>query len=272
MHWAALSLVGLVLVLFPQIYKNLPGHFSFKGLVFSALLVQNWGFSLISWNSPAWSLSTEWLVSLAFPMFLLSARRVTHGRTAMMLCFGCLMAFAAFLLATHSITPNVVGKSGVIRTGCEFAAGCFLYRIYAIGLRANITAELITLGAFLIGLLVPNLSLLCVFGFPPLILLATQPSSLVARTVSNPAMVFLGEISFSIYLLHWILLEVSNRAQVALGIHGFIAVLWFIGFTALLITLSTVTYYLIEIPARQRFRGQKIIRRRRKRSALSILP
>ena len=255
MHWFALTLVFPILLLYPQIYADLPQYFTWPTLISSTLLVQNWGLGKPApWNGPAWSLSTEWLVSIAFPAFLLAARRIKRPGLAVLLCAGCLGALAAFLLVTHNPNPSVTGRAGIIRTVCEFAAGCLLYRVYAANVRINAVAALAGTALILTGLLVPNLAILAVFGIPFLILLATQPSNLVAKVLSSQIMVFLGEISFSIYLLHWILLQVSNRIQMHLGIYGFTALLWFCCFALLLVTISSVTYYFIEIPARRYLR------------------
>jgi peptidoglycan/LPS O-acetylase OafA/YrhL len=257
MHWVALALVALVLVLCPAIYHAMPHRFAWPGLVSSALLVQNWGLGEPGpWNGPAWSLSTEWLASIAFPLFLLAARRVVCPRRAAVLCALCLAAFAAFLMLTRNPTANVMAPAGMVRTVCEFAAGCLLYRVYAANLRVSRVAALAGAALVLVGLLVPGLATLAIFGFPVLVLLAAQPGSLVARTLSCRTAVFLGEVSFSIYLLHWILLQASNRMQVALDVRGVMSLLWFCGFVAVVVALSAAAYRLVEVPARRRLRAR----------------
>lgn len=261
MHWVALALVALVLLFYPKIYNDMPQDFGWSALISSTLLVQNWGLGqLAPWNAPAWSLSTEWLASIAFPVFLLVARKFIQPKLAALLCAGCLGAFAAFLLLTHNpspdVAPDVASRAGLVRTACEFAAGCLLYRVYAADMRVNAVAALTGAALILTGLLVPNLAILAVFGFPLLILLATQPSGLAAKALANRLMVFLGEISFSVYLLHWILLQASNRMQAALHVGGAAASLWFCCFVGLVIALSTATYHLVEVPARRRLRRE----------------
>ena len=263
MHWAGLALVGLVLVLYPKVYSDMPGRFQWSELISSLLLIQNWGWGrALVWNIPSWSLSTEWMVSIAFPLFIIPARCVIRPVLAALLCAVCLGAFAVFLVITNYPDPNVAAKAGIVRTVCEFAAGCFLYRIYAAGL--IVSAEVALSGAALIvaGLLFAPLALLTVFGFPVMILLATQSSNPIAAVLSSPVLVFLGEISYSIYLLHWILLQVSDRLQLALHIHGVTALAWFFCFVTLVIVLSTATYHSIELPARRLLRGRRVASRK----------
>jgi peptidoglycan/LPS O-acetylase OafA/YrhL len=139
---------------------------------------------------------------------------------------------------------------------CEFAVGCLLYRIYAVGVKTNVMTALAGVSLIVIGLTFPALAILTVFGFPVLILLATQPSNPVTAALSSPVMLYLGEISYSIYLLHWIVLHASNSLQASLGIHGAASLLWFFGYLTLVIALSTLTYRLIEVPGRRMLLGE----------------
>jgi peptidoglycan/LPS O-acetylase OafA/YrhL len=256
MHWAALAVVALVLVLYPGVYADMPQVFALRGLFASIPLMQNWGFGRPGpWNGPAWSLSTEWLVSLAFPLFVLGVRRVATPLLAALLCAASLVAFEVFLVLTHNPSPALIGRAGVVRTVCEFAAGCLLYRVYAARMKVSVATVLIGALLILAGLLVPAWAILAVFGFPVVILLASQSSGPVKRVLSTPKMMFIGEISFSLYLLHWILLIASNRLQASLRIQGLGALLWFCCFLGLVIALSAGTYHLIEVPARRWLRG-----------------
>src|SRR4029078_9415048 len=149
--------------------------------------------------------------------------------------------YAIFLVVTNNPDPNVAAKSGIVRTVCEFAAGCLLYRIYtADTMKVNAGAVVASTALIVVGLLVPALAIVTVFGFPVMILLAARPYNPLAAMLSSQVMVFLGEISYSIYLLHRILIQASNRLQETFHIHGAVALLWFFCFLALVIVLSTV--------------------------------
>jgi peptidoglycan/LPS O-acetylase OafA/YrhL len=258
MHWAALAFLGLVLVIYPEVRAAMPERFRWLSFTSSIFLVQSWWWGTPApWNGPAWSLSTEWLVSIAFPLFLIPARRIIRPGLAALSCASCLIAFAVFLFVTNNHVPDVVApRPAVIKTVCEFAAGCFLYRIYAAGVKINAMTMLAGASLIVTGLTFPALAMLTVLGFPVLILLATQPSNLVTRALSSPVMLYLGEISYSIYLLHWIALRPSNGLQAALGVRGATSLLWFFGYLTLVIALSTLTYRLIEVPGRRMLLGE----------------
>ena len=251
MHWAALTFLFLILVVFPEIKHDMPTKFAQPDLIKSALLIQNWGFGGAgSWNGPAWSLSMEWLVSIGFPVFLLISQRVVRPISAVLLCAACLASFAAFLALTHNPNPGVISsRAGLVRTVCEFMAGCLLYRHYAAGVKIDFVAGLGGVILVLVGVLVPSLAILAVFGFSVLILLAAQPSTPVARMLSTWVMLTLGNISFSVYLMHWMLLLVSERLQASWQLGPAAALVCFCCYVAIVIALSTATYRFIEVPA-----------------------
>jgi len=263
MHWAALTVVGLVLLLHPTLFRDMEARFGVPELIASVFLVQNWGFSPPSWNGPAWSLSTEWLVSLGFPLFLWGARRVERPLLAGLGCAACLGAFALVLQFTHHPNADVQGRAAIVRTVLEFAAGCLLYRMYLTEIRVNAAGKILAAALLAVGLSAPDRTMFAIFAFPIVILISTQ-RSMTARVLASRPLAFLGRISFSIYLLHWILLQASDRLEASLGVRGWGAFLWFCGFTLLVLVLSTVTYHLVENPARLWIRGGFRLTRRAK--------
>lgn len=250
LHWTCLLLTVLIIQFFPEIRASMPNKFRWDDLLSSILLVQNWGFGrVVPWNVPSWSLSTEWLMSIAFPLFLSIGRRIPAGLAAF-LCAGCLLVFALFLNLTNNPVPDVTLRAGVIRTVCEFAAGCLLYRFYESGGQVNRLVKAVAILAFLFGVLLPSWSVVTIFSIPVLILLAAQPAGLIFNAVSIKTFQFLGEVSFSIYLTHWILLQVSDRIEAASQISGLLRVVWSGCFLVMIIGLSTLSYFGVEKPAR----------------------
>ncbi len=168
MHWVALALVVAVVVIYQKVYAHTPEQFAWQDLISNALLVQNWGLGRpASWNTPAWSLSTEWLASLLFPLFLLATRRVMQPMKAALLCASSLGAYAVFLALIHHPTPDADTTLGSIaRTMCEFAAGCFLYRVYARGASANWAWAFAAATLIFAGIFEPTWAMLgrCILG------------------------------------------------------------------------------------------------------------
>jgi peptidoglycan/LPS O-acetylase OafA/YrhL len=106
-----------------------------------------------------------------------------------------------------------------------------------------------------IGLISPALAIAAVFGFRLSSCWRQRPATPFPTVLASPIMLFLGEISYSIYLLHWITLQASDRMEASFEVHGVLALLWFLAFVALLLSLSTATYFLIEVPARRLLPG-----------------
>jgi peptidoglycan/LPS O-acetylase OafA/YrhL len=258
MHWTTLALIGMIITFYPSIYNDMQSRFQLRELVLSIFLMQNWGYGRPSpWNLPAWSLSTEWLVSLGFPVFCCLADRSKDAKVSIALSLGLITAFAVFLAATDNPTFSVIGKAGIVRTLCEFAAGCFLYRAYERRIQVTSLMSICGIALVVYGTIdYGQHDVYAVLGFALIVLVAAQPSTGIARLLSTKAMVYLGEISYSVYLLHWILLQVFDRLKVAQGIHGFTLKNAALSccFVALIFVSATLTYNLIEKPARKALR------------------
>ncbi len=85
--------------------------------------------------------------------------------------------------------------------------------------------------------------------FAILIFVIASESGLVSRILSSKSLVFLGEISYSMYLLHFFILTMYGSGK------GFIAIipepLHFIAFWAILVTESTIVWKYVEKPGRR---------------------
>jgi peptidoglycan/LPS O-acetylase OafA/YrhL len=81
----------------------------------------------------------------------------------------------------------------------------------------------------------------------------TVPTSLLARFLSLPAIVFVGRISYGLYLYHWPLFIVIDHGHTGLSGVGLLLVRLIVTFA-----VATVSFFLIEEPIRTRraFRGR----------------
>ena len=224
-----------------------------------AVMIQSWGVGdYEAFNVPGWTVSAEWGAYLAFPLFLAATRRLA-GLTwpsvlATALSFLALYAFYRWIGAADLNQP---GQDGMLRLAAEFFVGVLLRGLMptppparlqgdaavAIGL-AGTVLSLLTVGRLLpLGdaLALPFLALLlwgCMVG---------GPWSL--RIFGNPAMLFLGAASYSIYLIQ----------SPVTSIVGFIAARWpplqWLPLLTLAILAGTIAagsllYLLVERPAR----------------------
>lgn len=95
------------------------------------LMVRGWDLSRhLSRDGPAWSVSREWAAYLAFAFLLLVTQRVQNlcrGIAAAAVCVGGTLAFFAVVGGGQR---QLTIEYPLVRVAGEFAAGCFLYRIY----------------------------------------------------------------------------------------------------------------------------------------------
>ncbi|UXA16032.1 acyltransferase [Mycobacterium sp. SMC-4] len=194
------------------------------------LLVQLWFepyFDGTSWDGPAWSISAEWLAYLLFGGLILVVFRiaaVTRARALMWLAVAASMPPILLLLASGLFyTP----WSWLPRIVMQFLAGalaCAAVRklqlsersrrvagVTSLGIGAAIIGGLYLLDAHPPGNIYDAGGLVDVLFVPFVIAVAIGAGTLPALLSIRP-MVYLGHISFSLYMLHEIVHTAWNWA------------------------------------------------------------
>ena len=256
LHVFALLLVGLLAVTLPG---ALPPRFggttaeTSRGLAQALLLIQNWPFmSLNNWNEPAWTLSTEWLAYVLFPGFLWAANLPRTAMSAMGIAVLLPLLYGIMLAQFGSPVENYIDDLANARMVAAFGAGCLVCQ--ASRRITTLPPALTPLAFALIALAVqwPAWRVMAMVGFVLLVLVAARDQGRLGRFLSSRPLVFLGDISFSVYLLHLILL---NTLSYLLGIDATLSVglriVWIIGFVGLTVALAALSYRFIEQPTRR---------------------
>ena len=208
-----------------------------------------------AWNVPSWSLSSEWACYLLFPAVAPLLIRINSGLVAL------LLAMATLGLTVWSLTllglPRIEAANlnwGVVRIGGVFFTGCWLYRIHSSGLTTGWPMGWIGLQAIALAIasiLRTQSEALTVAAFALLILCLAQNEQPMRMFFANRVSVYLGEISFSIYMLHWLVLQnASHWGLLALPGHWQLPVV----LTVILVGAS-LSYQLVEQTARRRLRN-----------------
>ncbi len=108
-----------------HIQLSMPERLQPHSFVTNVFLVQIWNYKHPpSWNGPAWSISAEWFAYLLFPFFcsvFLLARSP---------CASLLGAIAAFAILLGGFSMDI--NHPLFRVSFDFAAGCFIYRLYSL--------------------------------------------------------------------------------------------------------------------------------------------
>jgi peptidoglycan/LPS O-acetylase OafA/YrhL len=271
-----LTLCGLLVIVLvgPRIgfTPTHPEDFRAADFVYNLLLVQSWGASDdIHWNFPAWSISCEWFVYLLFPLLALGLNRIASKRQA---AFWLAVETAIFVLAyvfffhcdlDNKFDGGHFSRFALARVCLEFTAGALCYTLVAfIDVRAWPWTAVI-LAAILGTILLTATSArdLAIVGVFALTILASSvPGNLVARLLSVPPLVYLGEISYSLYMVHVpIRMTLGKLVEPRLAVAS-TAGAWILGLGFCLVTLATAaaTYHAVELPARRWLRRRLIER------------
>jgi len=239
-----------------------PNMLAWQALPANLLLVQAWGFAPVSgWNHPSWSISAEWFAYLSFPAFAYAAWRLrSRPRLAVGLALALIAAlYPAFqVLAGFPLTEATI-RWGALRIVPCFAYGCALHALWRSG---AVTGRFCGLGACLAGAAVllavhlraPDPVIVMTLGGLIVMLAAMAASG--SRFATQAPLVYLGEISYSTYMIciPWKILAV-NAALKLLKIEGeqLPAYVWLVVVLAL-VPLSAASYHIVEKPARERMK------------------
>ncbi len=259
-YLVVLLLVGASLAWREQWWSNLltpeQGRF-----VIHIFMLQNWGLvDPNEFNWPAWSVSAEWLVYLLFPVFVICLYRASRSIALLAIPILVVVMGLAFLADGQS-GLNAVGWIGLVRAALEFAIGFLLWRLFSdpVVQRWNwnlIGAACLIALAVLLAVTGPRslTDLLFVALFAPLLLSLAFARGLLAKICAWRPLVFLGEASYCIYLVHFpILWKVAAILSAhADGLPDWLARAIGIAATALGATIAGVALHLVvERPCRR---------------------
>ncbi|RYH54098.1 MAG: acyltransferase [Alcaligenaceae bacterium] len=232
-----------------------------------------------SWNSVSWSVSTEIFFYLAFPYLLVNIERTWHWKLllAAVLAGALIAGLKLAGLPIHSsdfnqATATFATYPNPLMRGFEFVLGmstCVIWRKYlkqaslSIGWWTAIeVAALATCGwwmhqgFWLMKLHLPNEWVALFIGpagscwaFALLIGCLASGRGYVGKALSVRPLVFLGEISFSMYMLHLILIKVFVTTLAWKDVPPFY-------YFAALFFLSSASYLLVEKPAQRLLVGK----------------
>jgi len=232
-----------------------PEFFSYGVLPYHFTLTFAWFGHPVGWNSPAWSVSIELLAYAVFPGLLLVGRRLP-APARIVLAVLCVVASVAILrFAGFENT----GLGAIERGLLGFTVGVLMQSLAPSGFTvlfvpsaafavlvalAILSDESIVLAPLAAAILIPAL--------------AGRGRDPVLAALSAPAALWLGRISYSVYLVHFpLLLAWMNLLRLPFfAAHGGLSVAVFVvSYLSVVLAASCAAYALIEAPARTALRG-----------------
>ncbi len=255
----------LLLALLPFIhakpdFTSIDGRYSWNSALAALFMLHGPWIDHRTWNFPSWSISAEWHAYVIFPFMAVFASRWSARFSAVILTLCCLGAFALYNIDMHTDQYPTNSPVVLLRVLPLFVAGMALFRLnlsYSHFLSARWTVWAV-IAALLVILSVPSIASFSVLLAPVLVLAVLQSSGSALVFTNRPAL-FLGKISYSLYMTHALVSIVGislwmKLAPLVLGIDPTKPVascLCFLAAIVAAVILGWLTCRFIEIPFRK---------------------
>ena len=255
-HIATLLFLGVLVLLASARGISLGGAYTEKAFWFNVFLIQKFPFlQEDGWNYPSWTISVEWFSYLfVFPVGCLLVR---YRRF-----FPPLIAVYGLVAASLFFHNDVLFPTtwGPLQGASLFLAGMYLqsYASRRTPSQLRFFGNLATPVFFVCVALFFMRNMVSIVAFElacPIFLLACLSASApMARFMALGVVVFLGEISYSLYMTHGI---VDKLLKIALPPERFVdfptLVQWGVAglYTLLIAAAALLCYYLVERPSRR---------------------
>jgi peptidoglycan/LPS O-acetylase OafA/YrhL len=252
------------------------GPNSLPALAGGAVLINGLGFfNVFTWNGPSWTISTEFWTYLVFFAVLMAGRRAPFVALVLAVISGS-------ALATNEAWGDplrlIAGQGAILCIYCFFI-GLVTYHFVRPPLHRRgldpiweWLALLLTAAAFM-GV-IPWKSVADPLIFALVIVVLSFEAGIISRILSNRWLVYLGTISYSIYMVHFTIGTLINSAarvlqsklhislmRAGVGDSGFLldtGHAWqmdalSVAYLLAVVGVASVTYAMIEVPFRERF-------------------
>jgi peptidoglycan/LPS O-acetylase OafA/YrhL len=205
----------------------------------------------VSWNIPAWSISAEMLAYILFPIFVFALLR-PDSLIVPIIVVAALVAWFQVSIGEQGIALSYHGWPAAARIGCEFALGTVMFRI---GRDLPVSKYWDGLAAifFVAIFLVPAVTLK-VIAIACFVLAIAKSDGVVKSILSTRMAVYLGVISYSIFMVHFPIIKLILKTKEVLGIEATGAienVLLVCLFALVVIGIASGLYHLVEAPGRR---------------------
>ena len=234
-------------------------------------LLHSLGFvDYLSWNGPSWSISVEFYTYILFGLLLAFAQRWKSLR--LFYWSSVFLVVANWLVIVFVLRKRDLGLQydfGLLRCVLSFFLGVLTVKVVSALPRTN---SLLLQSSLQFGSLLASIALVTLVGAYPAIsfaaplvfavflgsLMAFPAAPILPRLLETAPFVWLGKRSYSIYMVHALVILLAEYAVRAAGPRpvemldsiagGFAATVTYGGVIAAVILLSNLTYLYVEIP------------------------
>jgi len=244
-----------------------PPYQSADTIIANLLLIHSLSvFHFLTWNSPSWSISTEFYTYILYAL----AIGVMKDRIRRVLVPVVLLSPLALWILVGDMDTTY--DYGIIRCVFGFSAGVLVWNLQRTGsLRSGTVLELLSVALIIVFVWAAGTTALSIgapFVFAVAVLVFAAEAGAVSGMLRKRVLLMLGALSYSIYMVHVGVAELLGSAAnllrktaiidlfsgTTLGREpweGDVAVLVYF---ALVLCVSAITYRTIEVPGRAWFR------------------
>ena len=261
-----LGLVGVGLLHFAPSEMAVNNGYSF---FLNVLLLHAVGFiDYLSWNGPSWSISAEFYTYLVFGGVVVLAQRFRDIRILYLMSLLLPLASCAFILVVLRQYALDFHTFGIARCILSFFLGVLTLRAVA---SVPAAVRPFVQSMWQIGAAMAAIAIVCVVGMQPMlsflapVVFAVLLGSLMAfpgrglpGLLSIKPLVWLGKRSYSIYMVHALVLVLIEYFSRGVGTRSFLMIdqfgpgiaasLLLSGYVVAVLALSNLTYAHVEIP------------------------
>lgn len=204
----------------------------------------------LAWNVPSWSISAEWFAYLLFPALVPMVAQVRTSSVAFALAAATLVTMCVALSAGGTSLNSWSGAPALLRVLGEFSCGILLWRAVVLS-RETIAGDVIGFGGtilFIAGIWLAVPWQAFPFFMAMIVLGAATATGIYRRILTLRGFVWLGMISYSIYMCHtWVFINVWR------ALDSYQLSPWLLIVAALLgaVVVGAAFFYLVENPVRQ---------------------
>ncbi len=216
-------------------------------------------------NGPSWSVSIEWFAYiLVFPLLYLFGRNL-RGSYLWAGIVALLTLEITILLHLKDQGGDVIARGwvAILRGTVGFSVGWMCqYLQRRDGFASHLAAKMldaviiISIGYIALGCFYPSRPLWWLLGASPIIVLGLEGKNYFTQFCSGSVIHFLGMISYSLYLCHIPFLNFWRAMHLTID-YDVNHVLSWVAYLITLIGISSLSYFFVELPARNHLRSFK---------------
>lgn len=236
-----------------------PKTYTWTLFIQSLFLVHMWVGSDLAWNVPSWSISSEWFVYLFFPLMAFGLRKLRGGvfmHLVAIVMLAVLLDLIYWQSGLYSLGADIP-RMALVRTMLEFLMGVLIgslfvhHKAFLEKYRSVALAGFLVLCALYTTAPIRDYSLIPM-AFALLIAYLSVSTSWITALLSTQPLVYLGEISYSTYMVHYLVYDVLKAAFVSETYQVDQLYVW-LSFAAVLL-LSMLLHHGVDSPSQKYFR------------------